>query len=192
MTNISRDFFLKPTPAVARALLGCELTCHSTTGSSGGIIVETEAYLGGDDPAAHSYRGETPRTKAMFGEPGHIYVYFIYGMHTCLNVVTGPVGTGHAVLIRALEPTVGVELMKQRRGRTEVGELCSGPAKLAQALGVTLSDNGSDLLANSRFELSEKSVGTEAVVTTTRIGIKKGANLPLRFYIKGSPFVSKA
>lgn len=190
MNHLDRDFFLQPTAEVAKSLLGAALIRHSADGLASGIIVETEAYLGADDPAAHSYRGETPRTKVMFGAPGHAYVYFIYGMHTRLNVVTAPEGTGHAVLIRALEPTAGIELMQRRRGQKGIDGLCSGPAKLTQALGIELTDNGRDLLTDKllRLELGKTPLET---VTTTRIGIKKAAELPLRFYIKGSPFVSQ-
>lgn len=186
---MNRDFFLLPTPEVARRLLGCELLVRSPEGATGGVIVETEAYLGAEDPAAHSFRGETKRTRSLFGHPGHAYVYFIYGMHTALNVVAAPVGVGHAVLIRALEPTVGVELMKARRGRDSLTDLCSGPGKLAQALGVTLADDGADLVAGERFVLKPAGIVT-AVTASPRTGISRAVDLPYRFYLTDSPFVS--
>lgn len=189
--KLERDFFLQPTPLVAQQMLGLILSSRDQDGLTAGRIVETEAYLGSDDPAAHSYRGETPRTKVMFGEPGHAYVYFTYGMHTCLNVVTAPKGTGHAVLIRALEPLKGVELMRQRRDQTDVHQLCSGPAKLSQALGITLKDNGRNLLDDQKLSLTLGERENIKIVTTTRIGIKKAADLPLRFYVKDSLFISK-
>lgn len=191
MAPLTRAFFLQPTIEVARQLLGLTLITKSPAGETSGVIVETEAYLGSSDPAAHSYRGETPRTKTMFGEPGRAYVYFTYGMHTCLNVVTAPSGTGDAVLIRALEPTTGIDIMQRRRQRDDIHRLCSGPAKLVQALGVTLTDNGQDFLSGSRLRLVGDSVEQDRVAVSPRIGIKKAADLPLRFFIKGSKFVSR-
>lgn len=190
MAKLTREFFLQPTLVVAQQLLGRELLVAGVDGVVGGRIVETEAYLGADDPAAHSFRGQTPRTKMMFGAPGVAYVYFVYGLHTCLNVVTAPQGVGHAVLIRALEPTRGIKLMQQRRGQSDIHTLCSGPAKLTEALGVTLNDNGTDILASDRFILGGESVSQEEVAVGPRIGIRQATELPYRFYVKSSSFVS--
>ena len=137
-------FFAADTVSVARALLGRMLVSDSPEGRTAGRIVETEAYLC-DDAACHASRGETPRNRAMFGPPGRSYTYLIYGMYRCFNVVTGPAGLGEAVLIRALEPVEGLELMAQRRGKRDPKALCSGPGKLVIALGIADLPNGSDL-----------------------------------------------
>jgi len=188
---IERDFFLQPTTEVAKQLLGLELISQTPEGLTSGRIVETEAYLGSDDPAAHSFRGPTSRTQTMFGEPGHAYVYFIYGMYTCINVVCGPVGTGHAVLIRALEPLEGVEVMRHRRGREKLIDLCSGPGKLTIALGISLDDDGRDLLTDKKLQLRSAEELNFKIATSARIGITKATDLPYRFYIKESEFVSR-
>lgn len=187
---LSRDFYNRDTVQVARELLGCLLVHHSTEGLTAGIIVETEAYLQHGDPACHTHRGMTPRNKVMFGPPGHAYVYFTYGVHYCFNAVTQPDGVGDAVLIRALQPELGIELMQKRRGRERLKDLCSGPGKLVQAMGINKEHNGSDLLTGPvRIYPGEQEVSD--IITTTRIGIKAGADLPLRFYIKGSHYISK-
>jgi DNA-3-methyladenine glycosylase len=155
------------------------------------VIVETEAYEAAD-PACHAYIGKTARNEVLFGPPGHAYVYLSYGIHSLLNFVTEPEGTASAVLIRALEPTDGIELMRERRGREEIDQLCSGPGKLTEALRVDLSLNGADLLAPP-FELSEPAgewAGVE-VVTGPRIGITKAAELPWRYCVSGSRYVSR-
>ncbi len=133
-------------------LLGWVLVHDSRDGTTAGIIVETEAYTA-HDAASHSYRGKTARTEVMFGPAGHLYVYFTYGMHYCINVVTGAEGNGEAVLIRALEPIEGLELMKQRRGQTDELQLTNGPAKLTQAMGIAKPNNGEFLLGNGRLHL---------------------------------------
>jgi DNA-3-methyladenine glycosylase len=164
--------------------------------------VETEAYLC-DDAACHASRGETKRNRAMFGPAGRSYTYLIYGMYRCFNVVTGPVGIGEAVLIRALEPLEGLELMALRRGAREPKALCSGPGKLVIALGISELPDGSDLrkgplwVAEPPVRKSSAKAGdgkAEAaakIQVTTRIGISKDAHLPLRFYLDGNPWISK-
>lgn len=163
-----------------------------------GKIVETEAYLGEYDLASHSFQGETERNRVMFGPAGHAYVYFTYGMHYCLNVVTGPKDTGEAVLIRALEPIAGINHMAKNRGisllsswNIDTKSLTNGPAKLCQALQIDKSLNGHDLSQPPLYLQASKPANVGAIVTTTRIGIRNGADLPLRFYIKNNPFVSK-
>jgi DNA-3-methyladenine glycosylase len=184
---VNREFFDRSVHEVAHELIGCELT----VGETAGIIVETEAY-DATDPACHAYIGRTSRNEVLFGPPGHAYVYLSYGIHSLLNAVAEPEGSAAAVLIRALEPTEGIEEMRERRGRDDVVGLCSGPGKLTEALGVGLSLNGADL-GEPPFELSPRTGnwnGAE-IVAGTRIGITKAAELPWRYCVKDSPFVSK-
>lgn len=177
----SAAFFARNAVDVAKALIGMELTLDGC----GGLIVETEAYLAGD-AASHSYKGETRRNRSMFGTPGQAYVYRIYGMHWCLNAVCLP---GSAVLIRALEPTTGLEILRQRRGRENMRQLCAGPGKLCQALGITGNHDGLSLLAPP-FALNPASARHQ-IATGTRIGITKAAHEPWRFGIEGSAYVSR-
>lgn len=192
----SVEFYKKPTIQVAKNLLGTFLAHESTQGMAVGRIVETEAYLY-NDPSCHGFRGETPRNKPMFGPPGHAYIYFIYGMYHCFNVVTAPVGVGEAVLIRSLEPVEGIDLMQQRRQRTAIHELASGPGKLVIAMGLTREMNGANLITSPLKILPRESFPQKyparklPVVTTTRIGISSGNHLPLRFYLKDNPFISR-
>lgn len=183
------------TLTLSQLLLGCELVHESDEGTTAGIIVETEAYLTGD-PACHAYRKKTNRNAAMFGPPGTLYVYLIYGYYHCLNVVTGPEGVGEAVLIRALEPTEGIDLMGQRRGldpTTKAGlrGLCSGPGKLVIAMGVDRHQHNFSSLFTGPLYIRSRSLQDFEMVTTTRIGITQGADLPYRFYVKDNRFVSK-
>lgn len=184
---MNREFFDRSVHEVARDLIGCRLA----VGETAGVIVETEAYEA-SDPACHAYIGRTARNELLFGPPGHAYVYLSYGIHSLLNFVTEPEGTASAVLIRALEPTEGLDLMRERRGQERVDALCSGPGKLTEALAVGLSLNGADLLATP-FELAEPA-GQWAdldVVTGPRIGITKAAELPWRYSVSGSRYVSR-
>lgn len=185
---LKRRFYDRPAVEVARGLLGRVLV-H---GSVAGIVVETEAYLGGDDLAAHSARGLTPRTRVIFGPPGHAYVYFIYGMYECLNLVCEPEGKPGCVLIRALEPLAGVELMRRRRPSARKPEdLASGPGKLTLAMGITRAHNGADVTRGSLVVREPAEPRALEVAVTPRVGITQCAELPLRFLIKGNRFVSK-
>lgn len=185
-------FYDHGTTAVAQALLGKLLVHETPAGILAGRIVETEAYLA-DDPACHAHGGKkTPRTEVMFGAPGTAYIYLIYGMHNCFNVVTGAEGTGEAVLIRALEPVCGIELMQVWRNQSALHNLCSGPGKLVNAMGITRALNALSLMEPPLY-LAEPVAKPEKfnIVTTTRIGISKGADLLLRFYVKDSLFISR-
>jgi DNA-3-methyladenine glycosylase len=185
---LPRSFYNRPATEVARDLLG-KVLIH---GATGGIIVETEAYLGLDDAASHAYRGLTKRTEVMFGPPGHAYVYFIYGMYECVNVVVEPSGTAGAVLIRALEPLLGVDLMRIRRpGAKRLRDIASGPGKLTLALGITRALNGADVTKGALVVRDRRGTEPFDIVAGPRIGISKCADLPLRFTIAGSEFVSR-
>jgi DNA-3-methyladenine glycosylase len=185
---LKRSFYERPTIDVARDLLG-KIIVHGTTA---GMIVETEAYPGGDDLASHSARGITPRTRVIFGPPGHAYVYFIYGMYQCLNLVCEPDGTPGCVLVRALEPLAGVGIMQGRRpSARKIEDLASGPGKLTLALAITLQQNGADVTRGSlvvREPLEKRRV---EIQITPRIGITQCAERPLRFLIPGNSSVSK-
>ena len=190
---LRRSFYSQDTLLVARQLLGCYLAHHTPQGIMMGKIVETEAYLA-QDPASHSFRGETKRNASMFGEAGHTYVYFTYGMYHCFNVVTQKKGMGEAVLIRALEPVKGIELMQQRRKLLDVHSLCSGPAKLVIALGIGKAHDGVDLTRKPLCVLSPDHFNPQIpfeIIATGRIGISQGIELPHRFFIQGNLFVSR-
>jgi DNA-3-methyladenine glycosylase len=184
---VNREFFDRSVHEVARDLIGCRVA----VGETAGVIVETEAYEA-SDPACHAYIGRTARNEVLFGPPGHAYVYLSYGIHSLLNFVTEREGSASAVLIRALEPTDGVELMRERRGREDIEGLCSGPGKLTEALAVDLSLNGADLL-QPPFDVSERSasLGAVEIVASERIGITKAADLPWRYSAAGSRYVSR-
>lgn len=173
----------------APALLGWKFIHNSPEGITAGYIVETECYMA-SDAASHSYRGKTSRTEIMFGPAGHLYVYFTYGMHYCVNIVTGIDGSGEAVLIRALQPISGLELMHKRRGNISDIQLTNGPAKLTQAMGITRDHNGKTLFGNGPFSLLP-GVNPGKIVQTTRIGISRELEKPWRFYIADNPFISK-
>ena len=184
---LDAEFYERPVLEVAEDLIGCVVS-H---GDTSGVIVETEAYHY-SEPASHAFGGLTPRTRTLFGPPGRAYMYLSYGIHACLNAVCEPAGVGAAVLIRALEPSSGLEEMRARRGVERVEDLCSGPGKLTQALGIELADNGVDLAKGPVF-ISERPAGWEHpdVSTDVRIGITKAAELPWRFVATGSRFLSR-
>ena len=165
---------------MARQLLGQILVSGSADGLTAGRIVETEAYLGASDPASHAFRGPTLRNRAMFGPAGRAYIYFTYGMHHCLNVVTQPAGVGEAVLIRALEPVEGISLMLSRRGARDIRQLCNGPAKLVQALGIDPTLNGHDF-SQEPLTIRHDKANYEPITSSARIGISRAKDLPLRF-----------
>jgi DNA-3-methyladenine glycosylase len=188
MKSDFENFLCGSAAGVAPLLLGSQIVRDFDGRRLVGKIVETEAY-DQSDAASHSYRGRTPRTEIMFGSPGRAYIYFTYGMHYCLNIVTGRKGYGCAVLIRALEPIEGLHIMRINRGRTD--QLTNGPAKLCQALGINSALNGHNLrIPPLVLRLGTQSPGEE-IVQTTRVGISKAVDKPWRFYIKNNPFVSK-
>lgn len=191
MRKLDRGFYRRDTIEGARALLGKILVHDTARGRLAGRIVEIEAYVQGD-PASHSTKGRTARTEPMFAEPGHAYVYFIYGCHSCMNVVTHPGGMAGAALIRALQPLEGIELMRASRGRESLHHLCSGPGKLAAAMGIDTSYSGEDLLGDRLYLMDD---GTDAgeIVARPRIGIKVAMERLWRFYpIRFREWVSKA
>jgi len=187
---LPRRFYARPATEVARALLG-KVLVH---GAVSARIVETEAYLGLADEAAHTWRGRTPRTEVIFGPPGHAYVYLIYGMYDCLNVVAEPEDSPGCVLIRAAEPLTGIAAMRRRRLADRLENLTNGPGKLTRALGITLRHNGADL---TRGTLTVQGTVCEPegaqdfeIGVSPRIGITRNVDSPLRFFIAGNRFVS--
>jgi DNA-3-methyladenine glycosylase len=180
------EFFARSVHEVARDLVGCRLFYEGR----GGVVVETESYER-DDPACHAYVGLTKRTEVLFGPPGRAYVYLSYGIHSLLNAVAEPEGEAAAVLFRALEPTDGLDEMRIRRGERPDADLCSGPGKLTEALGITLADNGTDLTADP-FRLLPREPGWRGeIVASPRVGITKAVDRPWRFSLAGSPHVSR-
>lgn len=189
---LKRAFYERETEVVARELLGTILECRTEQGIASGIIVETEAYIGEEDPACHAAVGRTRRTEPLYGRPGSSYVYFIYGVHWCFNAVTRPEGLPSAVLVRALQPLDGVELMKERRGpKISAVNLTNGPGKLCAALGIDGSMNALSLQRGALVIREGESVPSSQIVTTTRIGITRAAEWPLRYYIAGNEWVSR-
>jgi DNA-3-methyladenine glycosylase len=190
---LTRAFFARPSPEVAPDLLGRVLV--RTLPSGGRLVVrlvETEAYQE-DDPASHSFRGRTARTDVMFGPAGRLYVYFTYGMHHCMNVVTGRDGEGSAVLLRAAEPVEGIDEMIARRGVQDPRLLCSGPGRLCQALGVDRDQNGADLVRGDELRLFEgRPVAVDRIEVTARVGIRHAVERPWRFAERGGRFASRA
>jgi DNA-3-methyladenine glycosylase len=211
---LPRAYFLQDTVHVAKSLLNCVLTNETDAGTVAGRITETEAYTQ-DDPASHAFRGKTPRNAPMFGPPGHAYVYLSYGMHFCFNAVTAPEGQGEAVLIRAVEPIEGWELMSRRRGLAEeeirrLAEmatapaarvrwgrtLCGGPGKLCQAFGVTRAEDGADLTVPTGLWIGPPRADfpaalPDAICASPRIGIRQAADAPWRFTLRDDPYISK-
>ncbi len=207
MKPLPRSFYLRPTVLVAKALLGKYFVRNYRGKKLISKIVETEAYCEGD-PASHSYRGKTKRNEVMFWRGGHLYVYFTYGMHFCANVVTREEGVGEAVLIRAVEPIEGKDIMMKNRfssrrftiHRSPVNQLTThhslmnltnGPAKFCQAFGVGRKENGIDLLGNEIFIASGEKIPASKIGTSSRIGIKNGTEKKWRFFVKGNNWVSK-
>jgi DNA-3-methyladenine glycosylase len=185
--TLGEDFYARTVHDVAADLVGCALLFDGV----GGVIVETESY-DESDPACHAYGGPTPRSEVLYGPPGRAYVYFSYGVHSLLNAVAEPEGSAAAVLIRALEPAWGIEEMRRRRGRGEVRELCSGPGKLTEALGIGLGQNRSRL-DRPPFELRSRAADWRSVEVASgpRIGITRAADYPWRFCAAGSRFLSR-
>lgn len=193
--RLPRRWFQRDSLEVAPALLGKVLVRAGPPAAPlrAGRIVEVEAYRGAEDPASHAFRGETPRVRTMFGPPGHLYVYFTYGMHWCANVVCGDEGEGSAVLLRGLAPLTGLDAMREARGKAARRErdLCSGPAKLAQALGIGRELDGADLVAGADVWLLDDGVAPpEAPVRTRRVGINVGVEPEWRWLVPGDPNVS--
>lgn len=189
---LPRDYYTAGTLEVARGLLGKVLVHLSPEGCTSGIIVETEAYLSKDDPACHAARGKTKRNAAMFGPPGRAYVYFIYGNYYCFNVVANIEGAGEAVLVRALQPLEGLELMQKRRGKPlKPAHLTNGPGKLCIAMGITREHNTIPLQAPPLFITRGIKIDSSRIGSSGRIGIKQGQDKPWRFFIKGNSFLSR-
>jgi len=188
---LARSFFARPAPIVARDLVGRDLVRALDGAVLVARIVETEAYQE-DDPASHSFRGRTARTEVMFGPAGHLYVYFSYGMHWCMNVVTGDDGEGSAVLLRAAEPIEGVDVMRARRGVMRERLLCAGPGRLTQALAVDRTLNGADLMTGTELWIGAgRSVPPDRLGVSRRVGISVARDRPWRFFDSGSAFVSR-
>ena len=188
---MDRAFFARPALVVARALLGCDLVHVTALGTTRGRIVETEAYAA-DDPGSHAFRGRTERNAPMFEDPGHAYVYFTYGMHFCFNVVTDEPGVASAVLVRAVEPLEGLELMQRRRGsRVRERDLARGPARLTQAFGIGRADNRADLLSPPLQIAAGAPCDDGDITRTPRIGLGRSQDgRPWRFTLSDSRWVS--
>ena len=190
---LPRDFYDRPTEIVARDLLGAVLECRTREGVASGRIVETEAYLGEEDLACHAAAGRTARTEPLYGAPGIAYVYFIYGMYWCFNAVTRAEGEPSAVLVRALEPVAGIDLMRRRRGvrSQRDADLTNGPGKLCQALGIIGDHNRHPLDVPPLVIRAGDHISRDEVIVTPRVGISRSADWPLRWLVAESPFVSK-
>ncbi len=192
LKRLELDFYLQPTLKVAKELLGKIIVRKLKGQILAGKIVETEAYIGEDDPASHAFGGITQRNKIMYLLGGHIYVYFTYGMHYCFNVVTENEGFPSAVLIRAVKPIEGIELMKKFRRNDEIKNLTNGPAKFCQAFAIDKSLNGKSLLGDEIFIVESIDNVKFKIGRSPRVGVKSGLDKKWRFFIVGNPFVSKA
>lgn len=192
---VTPQLFKQDTITVAQKLLGTKLVYHKNGQVFEGIIVETEAYLGLEDPSCHSFHGKkTLRTQTFYLEAGHVYVYLIYGMYYCLNFITGDIQTPEAVLIRAIEPLKGIDSMQLNRKQANLKKLCNGPGKLCQALGINFSDNNQPLNKGPLELHHGQAVSKQDILSSERIGLNPlhdSAHWPLRFHIKNSPFVSR-
>jgi DNA-3-methyladenine glycosylase len=189
--RLGRAFFARDPVGLARDLLGRILFYRTAEGLLAGRIVETEAYTGGTDPASHAFRGPTARNAVMFGPAGYAYVYFSYGMHHCLNVTAERPGQPGAVLLRALEPLAGIELMRARGDRGPEARLLSGPGKIGRAFGLTLGDNGRDFTRGPLGVAAGAPTPARKVAVSRRIGISRAVELPYRFAVIGSRSVSR-
>ena len=192
MKKLPPSFFETDTLTLAKNLLGKYFVRKLNNQTLIGMIVETEAYHETGDESCHAHRGKTPRNSVMFGPPGRLYVYFTYGMHYCMNIAAEAEGIGAAVLIRALEPVEGLDIMRKNRGMLD-GEksLCNGPAKLCQAFAISRAENGHDLQSREIYLTQGISVKSQDIVTATRIGISRAAELPWRFYVRSNLYVSR-
>ena len=192
MRALSARFYARPTALVARRLLGHLLVSDVGGRRVAGRIVETEAYVGPHDPACHAWQGHrSPRCESLYGPPGTSYVYFTYGMHWCLNAVTERPGYPAAVLIRAVEPVEGLDVMRRRRGRVPDRALCAGPARLCEALGITGDLDGTSLAGRTLRIERDPAARRMAWAATPRIGIRRATDWPLRFVARGSPWLSR-
>jgi DNA-3-methyladenine glycosylase len=188
--KLSRAFYNRPTLEVAVDLLGKIFVREKDGNRLGGRLVEVEAYIGEDDPGCHAFRGMTPRNEIMYGDPGYLYVYFTYGNHYMLNIVTERKGFPAAVLLRGMEPLYGIEFMKNNRGVNKLSEIASGPGKMAMALGITTAQKGEDLTGEHIYLLEDKMEIGE-IWQSPRIGLSEGRDKLWRFYLPDNPNVSK-
>jgi len=189
--KLKRGFFARPTLVVATELLGKIIVYQKGKTKLGGRLVEVEAYIGEDDPACHAHRGRTPRNSIMYGPPGYLYVYFTYGNHYLLNLVTEKEGFPAAVLLRGMEPLYGIEQMLRNRGVADPREIASGPGKLAEALGITTDQYGLDITGDE-FYLIDDGFRCGRILSSPRIGLSNGNDRYWRFYFDSNPHVSKS
>jgi DNA-3-methyladenine glycosylase len=189
--KLPQSFFKRSTLIVAKELLGKLLVRNYNGNILSGEIVETEAYLWKDDEASHTYKGMTKRNASMFLEGGHAYVFFTYGNHYCMNIVSGNKDEGTGILIRALEPRDGIEIMMKNRNTTDILNLCSGPGKLTQALAINRADDGISLQSNSLYVADDIGHKKQRIVRTARIGISRNADKLYRFVISDNPYISR-
>ena len=190
MQRLGYEFYVRSTPQVARELIGKILLYHGPKGDVGGRIVETEAYLGKDDPACHSARGMTKKNAAMFGTAGRNYLYHSYGIHICYNITTDIIQLPAAVLVRAVEPLFGVDIMKKSRPHASMERLCAGPGNLTRGMGLDICLNDTDTVLGPLGVYDDGFIPQDITVTG-RIGISQAKELPLRYYLTGSPYISR-